>query len=321
LLLNVALHGMEEALGVKYDSNGKIAGKRAVVRYADDFVVFCESREDAVAVTEELTGWLRVRGLALSPGKTRIVHLTEGFNFLGFNVRLYEVAASKHGYKLFIKPSKESVLQKRKELRDLWKRLRGCSVATLCYQLNPVIRGWANYFRTVVSSTTFTKMDKWMFHRQVRYVNRRHPHKPCAWKRRRYWGRLNKDRKDHWVFGDPRAGQHLVKFSWFRIRRHTLVRGRSSPDDPSLREYWWASQKVNARYLSAGDLELAIAQDWVCRLCGMDLINGEELHRHHRTPKGVGGTEAKENRELVHLYCHQQIHSRLRRTRADERKP
>src|SRR4051794_32762893 len=72
---------MEEALGVKYDSNGKIAGKRAVVRYADDLVVFCKSREDAVAVTEELAGWLRVRGLALSPGKTRLVHLTEGFNF------------------------------------------------------------------------------------------------------------------------------------------------------------------------------------------------------------------------------------------------
>jgi RNA-directed DNA polymerase len=264
---------------------------------------------------------LRERGLALSEEKTRIVHLTEGFNFLGFTIRHYAAPASKHGYKLLITPSKESASKKRKELRDLWRHMRHWDVVRLCQRLNPVIRGWANYFRTVVASRTFAKMEKWMLHRQVRYVNRLHPRKTCAWRRRRYWGRLNKDHKDHWVFGDKKTGQHLVKFSWFRIRRHVLVRGRSSPDDPSLREYWWSRQKVNARYLSADDLELAIAQDWVCRLCGMDLINGEELHRHHRTPKGRGGTEAKENRELVHLFCHQQIHSRLRREQAAERKP
>src|SRR2546429_3423010 len=84
LLANIALHGMEEAIGVKYDYRGQIVGKRAVVRYADDFVCFCETKEDARVVQGILSEWLKERGLILSEEKTRIVHLTEGFDFLGF---------------------------------------------------------------------------------------------------------------------------------------------------------------------------------------------------------------------------------------------
>src|SRR6266436_8602798 len=90
LLLNIALHGMEAALGVKHDSQGTSRGTRAVVRYADDFVVFCESQEDALVVRDRiLPDWLAKRGLSLSPEKTRIVQLTEGFDFLSFNIRRY----------------------------------------------------------------------------------------------------------------------------------------------------------------------------------------------------------------------------------------
>jgi RNA-directed DNA polymerase len=108
------------------------------------------------------------------------------------------------------------------------------------------------------------------------------------------------------VFGDKHTGKYLLKFSWFRIERHELVRGTSSPDDPELRDYWWERQKVNVKHLSAGDIDMANDQGWVCRLCGMDLINGEELHRHHKIPRAKGGSNARGNRELVHLYCHQQ---------------
>ena len=101
LLLNIALHGMEAALGVRHDSQGISMGKRAVVRYADDFVVFCETEEDALAVKDRiLPAWLAERGLSLSPEKTRIVRLTEGFDFLSFNVRHYpHPQTSRSGYK------------------------------------------------------------------------------------------------------------------------------------------------------------------------------------------------------------------------------
>src|SRR5262249_35623390 len=152
----------------------------------------------------------------------------------------------------------------------------------VCSHLNPIIRGWANYYRTVVSCRVFKQMDQWMFHRQRRYVNRNHPRKSTEWRRQKEWGRVNPRRSERWGVGDKNTGQYLLKFNWFRIVRHVMVRGRASPDDPKLREYWWSRQRVNARYLSESDLELAIQQEWKCRLCGMDLLNGEELQRHHK---------------------------------------
>src|SRR6266849_1520447 len=109
LLANIALHGMEEAIGVKYDYRGELIGKRAVVRYADDFVCFCETREDAERVQGILTEWLKERGLTLSEEKTRIVHLTAGFDFLGFNIRHYPAPkTSRTGWKLLSKREPKS---------------------------------------------------------------------------------------------------------------------------------------------------------------------------------------------------------------------
>jgi RNA-directed DNA polymerase len=308
LLLNIALHGMEAALGVTHDTRGKIIGKRAVVRYADDFVVFCETEEDALDVRDRvLPAWLAERGLSLSEEKTRIVHLSEGFDFLGFNVRHYPCPqTSRSGYKLRITPSKKAVLGKVGEIRDIWLASHGHSVKAVLWKLNPIIRGWADYYRKSVASKTFGKLDKWMFHRQVRFARHTHPEKSWKWMCKRYWGKLNDTRDDNWVFGDKQSGKYLLKFGWFKIVRHELVRGASSPDDPELRDYWWERQKVNANHLSAGDIDMANDQGWVCRLCGMDLINGEELHRHHTIPRARGGSDARRNRELVHLFCHQQ---------------
>ena len=125
LLANIALHGMEEAIGVKYDYRGQLISKRAVVRYADDFVCFCETKQDAEQVQKILVEWLKERGLTLSEEKTRIVHLTEGFDFLGFNVRHYPAPqTSRTGWKLLIKPSKESVQDVQRKIKDQWKKRR-----------------------------------------------------------------------------------------------------------------------------------------------------------------------------------------------------
>jgi len=321
LLLNIALHGMEAALGVKYNTKGEIKGKRAVVRYADDFVVFCESQAEALHMKDKiLPSWLAERGLTLSEEKTRVVHLTEGFDFLGFNVKHYPVKTTRTGYKLLIRPSKKSVNAVRQKMREAWLELKGHSIHTVLYRLNPIIRGWANYFRTGVSSKTFRKLDRWMYLRAWRYAKHTHPQKSQDWRKKRYWGKLNPDRKDRGVFGDIRPkkdGSHhyLLKFSWFKIERHTLVKGTSSPDDASLREYWWKRRKVNVRHLAASDVDLANDQDWICPICGQELINGEPLERHHRTAKSEGGSNAPANRVLVHLYCHQQETAAWRKRR------
>ena len=147
LLLNGALHGREPALGVRHNRQGEIAGKRAVVRYADDVVVFCASQEDAQRVRDKLLApWLAERGLALSEEKTRIVHRTEGFDFLGFTIRQYhKPETTRTGFKLLITPSKKAVARKRQELRAVWLGLKGHNVPAVLRKLNPIIRGWAGY--------------------------------------------------------------------------------------------------------------------------------------------------------------------------------
>ncbi|HSF76203.1 MAG TPA: group II intron reverse transcriptase/maturase [Microcoleus sp.] len=310
LLANIALHGMEEAIGVKYDSRGQSIGKRAIVRYADDFAAFCESKEDAEEVIEILKIWLQQRGLELSPEKTKIVHLSEGFDFLGFNIRHYRAEkTSKTGWKLLIKPSKESVSKIRNKLRKEWLSLRGSNVLAIIKRLNPIIRGWANYFRSGVSCEIFHSLDRWMFHRAVRYVKHTHPKKPRYWRQSRYWGRLNLERSDRWVFGDKTTGMHLLKFSWFRIERHILVKGRSSPDDPNLKSYWQDREKAKSKSLTPSKQKIAQNQGCICPKCGESLFNGEELHVHHIEPKQQGGSNSYKNLRFLHFYCHQQIHA------------
>ncbi len=318
LLANIALHGMEEALGVTYDSWGSLRGKRAIVRYADDFVCFCETREDAEHVQRILVEWLKVRGLTLSEEKTRIVHLTEGFDFLGFNIRQYPAPqTSQTGWKLLIKPSKQSVQDVQKKLKELWCKGRGNNVLTVLAKLNPVIRGWANYFRTGVAKEIFHKLDRWMYHRTVRYARHMHPTKSEGWRHHRYWGRLNVDRLDNWVFGDKQTGALLLKFSWFPIERHVLVKRRSSPDDPALRAYWRKRQEASARDLTFSKQKLAKRQKGRCPQCGETLFNEEELQIHHLLARSLGGKNAYDNLALVHLLCHQQIHAKTERAMRD----
>ncbi len=310
LLLNVALHGMEAALGISYDHHGSVQGPRALVKYADDFVVLCETREDAEEVIGILTTWLAQRGLVLSPEKTRIVHLTEGFDFLGFHIQHYKAAhTSRWGYKLLITPSKDAIQRVRQKLRTVWLRSYGTSVRGVLRALNAIIRGWAHYHRTVVARETFNALDTWMTHRAYRYAKRTHPTKSWHWCKQRYWGRLNLARRDHWVFGDKHTGAHLLKFGWFRIERHVLIRGAASPDDPRLRDYWRARAAAKAKDLTLSSQKIAQNQSYVCQVCGESLFNGEEVQVHHKVPRARGGKDTYSNLRLVHLYCHHHLHS------------
>jgi RNA-directed DNA polymerase len=312
LLANIALHGMETALGANRLRRQGALPSRGVVRYADDFVVFCETRDDAEACIRILTDWLKEQGLALSGEKTRIVHLTEGFDFLGFTVRRYQTRTTRSGYKLRITPSKTSGAKLRDRLRAEWRALRGNDVDTVLRRLNPIIRGWANYFRPQLAAKTFHDLDHWMFRREQRYTRRQHPRKSWAWRKARYWGKLNVKRRDTWVFGNKQTGRYLQKFGWTGSKRHILVRGTSSPDDPDLREYWRQRSKAGAALLRPSDRKIALTQDMQCPVCKESLFNGEEVHKHHRQPRMQGGTDAYRNLVLVHLYCHQQLTRRQR---------
>ena len=316
LLANIALHGMERVLGVKHKKRGDTIGPRAVIRYADDFVVFCETEKDARKSQWKLEKMLAKRGLELSSEKTRIVHITKGFDFLGFNIRQYETPkSSRSGYKLLITPSKESQKQIRKRLKEEWTKLVGAPAGAVIKRLNPVIRGWGNYFRIGVSKRVFTKLDDYQFKRQVRYANYRHPKKPWYWKKEKYWGRVE-GRNANWVFQDKEKGKHMTKFSWIPIQRHVMVKKDASPDDPTLREYWQARTRKSRKLLQSKGMRyrLFTQQKGTCPICGQPLENldetgQEELHVHHVQARKNGGTNQLSNLRLVHLYCHQQVHN------------
>ena len=122
--MNVALHGMETAAGIQYRRCGDNAvvterGSPALVRYADDYVALCHSREQAEHIEQQLSSWLAPRGLAHNTNKTTITPVTIGFDFLGFSIRRYPCG------KLLIKPSKTAVTRIKRRLADEMRSLRG----------------------------------------------------------------------------------------------------------------------------------------------------------------------------------------------------
>lgn len=316
LLANIALHGMEEVLGIKYRKNtrkgtGKVTYELApncvgIVRYADDFVVLCHSKEEAEAVRAKLIVWLKERGLELSEEKTRITHLDEGFDFLGFNIRRYKTLTSKKGDKLFIKPSKKSVKAIKQKLKETFRKYDGRPVEELISRVNPIIRGWCNYFRCSVASRTFNSLDNYLVQLQYRWVRRRHANKSWGWLKR-YWGNYRKGAK--WVFGTPEC--YMMKPSWVLIRRHVVAQRFACWDDPVLEQYWEDRDAEKAsEILTVKKRQIARQQGFLCPECGQSLNNGEELHEHHVKLRSEGGDDSLANLRILHLYCHQAKHGR-----------
>ncbi|MFG2848136.1 group II intron reverse transcriptase/maturase [Kitasatospora sp. NPDC048296] len=345
LLMNVALHGLEEAAGVRYLASGRTSGettRRApvLVRYADDMVACCHSRQQAEQVKARLAAWLAPRGLTFNEEKTRIVHLSEGFDFLGFTLRQF------HGSKLIIKPSKKAIMRIRERLTDEMRNLRGSNVVAVIAKLNPIIRGWAAYYRGVVSSRVFSDLDSHMWRLTYKWAKHSHPNKPKKWIVRRYYGKFNKYRNDYWVFGDRGCTSesggtfHVVKFSWTNIVRHQLVTGGASPDDPGLQDYWAKRRKKVKPPLDNYNLNLLAKQEGRCPLCGDYILTANQPpqspHEWERwwlntvrravaasylTHHGRRGTPDGPQTRLVHASCHRGLRVRTRRRSAVSASP
>ena len=136
-----------------------------------------------------------------------------------------------------------------------------------------------------------------------------HPKKSLKWRNKRYFGRFRLESMDRWMFGDMKSGRYILKYSMFKIVRHVLVKGKASPDDPNLKEYWEGRNRELSREHVPSYQKVAKKQDYKCLVCEQSLFNYEELHLHHKIPRSKGGTSSYANLSLVHLYCHQQIHA------------
>jgi hypothetical protein len=168
----------------------------------------------------------------LSEEIPHIRRCTEGFDFLGFNIRHYPAPqSSRSGYKLLIKPSRGSIQQIRRTLKALWRQHVGSPTVALINVMNPLIRGWSQSFRTGVAARVFSDLDTFMYARAQRYMPRRHPHKSGWWRTQKYWGQTRGPRRDRWGFMDQECHATLRTFAWTRMVQHRLVPKTSSPDD------------------------------------------------------------------------------------------
>jgi RNA-directed DNA polymerase len=231
LLANLVLDGMEQAVKAVAQRGDKVN----FVRYADDFVTTGATREILEQKAKPaLTAFLTPRGLELSEQKTVITHIQTGFNFLGHTLR-------KYGDKLLITPAKGKVQILRDKIRKLMQSANGLSQEALLRQLNPLLRGWANYYRNGAAKRTFTKVDYYVYRKIRRWINRRHPEKSKDWKWRKYFSAAGEEK----VFsvevqskqGERRALK-LYRMARTTIERHIKVRGTANPYDPQYTEYF-----------------------------------------------------------------------------------
>lgn len=212
-----------------------------LIRYADDFIVTCESKE---VLEQEIKPMIRAflseRGLELSEEKTVITNISDGFDFLGFNIRLYQNT-------VLIKPSEKRVKRLRDKVGEIITSKQGDSAENLIKALNPVIRGWCNYYRFVNSSDTFSALGHWLEERLWQWTARRHPHKSNGWRKNKYFTKLN---GQNWRFFAKEENGNLIYLIYpsdIKMLRHKQFKTDKNPFDSQDRQYFKEREKKGVK--------------------------------------------------------------------------
>lgn len=250
------------------------------VRYADDFIITANNREVLEQMTPQIKAFLNERGVSLSEEKTKITHISEGFDFLGQNIRKHHRTNGSLG-KIQITPSKASFQNVKDKVKRLTKRHRGATPAELIDKLNPVLRGWANYHRHIVCAETFGKLDNYVWGRLYRWCKRRHPDKTGRWIAERYFlhGGTHK-----WRFTDPGTGASLIKVAEVvKHKRHIKIRSAANPFDPEWDAYFEDRDRKQVFTLTAAfTAKVYMVQDGICPRCRQLIQHEEETVLYHR---------------------------------------
>ena len=288
-----------------------------MVRYADDFVVLASSKE---LLEETIKPWiesfLAVRGVELSPEKTQIKHIEDGFDFLGWSFRKYKPKSYRKDSKLLIKPAKKNVHTFYRQVRKAIKDSGFMTQEALIGRLNPILRGWANYHSPVVAQETFNSMDSQIFWRLWRWAKRRHSNKSTNWIRKKYFQSIG---KRNWVFAKPYKTdegevkyRQLYQLAGTAIVRHKRLPGAYNPFDREHELKWEALrvQRMQHKLRYRGQiLSLFRRQKGKCALCGHAISKETGWHDHHVIRRVDGGLDTLKNRTLLHPNCHAQVHS------------
>ena len=355
LLANVALHGMEKMLKEfaktldikrKDKPNSQISWQQKVksltfVRYADDFVLIHHDLSVVQRCRELISEWLKDMGLELKPSKTRIAHtLTSeqsedgkaGFDFLGYHIRQFPIGKyrsaihpstkEKLGFRTLIFPSKDSLKRHQQKIKDVLKKHKYSHQAKLIVELNPIIRGWTNYYSFSNAQTVgvLTAQDRLVF-QKLRAWSR---HRTGDWykAKKKYWTTIG---KNNWVFATrKKEGKNplrLLTHTEFGSSgsKYVKVKGESSPYDGrliySLYARWDAipicqlekhhclRNKKRTAPLEVSS-SIGTEQEGVCSWCCLHFREGDLLETDHNISRALGGKNEYKNLQLLHGHCH-----------------
>ncbi len=308
LLANIALHGLEE-----YITGFKMKGYRpraSLVRYADDFVIIHESKDFVEYLQQQAQRWLTGMGLELKPSKTYICHTSEGFDFLGFNVRQYQVGAYRAatrsngkyninlGFKTLITPSALALKRHLEKVAQVIDAHHNAPQAALISRLNPVIRGWCNYYSTQVSKQAYSKCANLTYQKLLAWAKRKCIRSNAHDTVKNYWRTIG---TDNWSFA-TKSGLKLIKHPETPIVRYIKVQGARSPFDGDT--VYWGQRMSNHPVLPTRVKKLLHSQNGKCKLCSLNFREGDKWEVDHRIPTTLGGKDVYSNLQLLHRHCH-----------------
>ncbi|MFZ0790665.1 MAG: group II intron reverse transcriptase/maturase [Chromatiaceae bacterium] len=300
VLANMTLDGLERLLKGSLPRRAKVN----FVRYADDFIITGVSREILEAkVIPLVEAFLSTRGLRLSPEKTRIVQIKDGFDFLGWQARKYQE-------RLLVRPSKKNGQAFYRKIADTLKELRTATQAEVIQALNPIIRGWGAYHRSQNAKRTFAQLDHRIFWALWRWAKRRHPRKGRRWIREKYF---RKGKSRTWVFA--LGTEVLARLSDIKIVSHVKITAEANPFDPEWETYYEERLKGSMSATLTGKRKLMwlwTQQEGICPQCGQKVTRATGWNVHHVVYKAYGGTDKMSNLRMLHPNCHRQLHSQER---------
>lgn len=323
LLANIALHGMETYIRKAYpkrriwqEGKSKHSGGAQFIRYADDFVILHEDIEVIRDCQKRIGDWLMDMGLELKTSKTKITHTLHehegnvGFDFLGFTVRQFPVgkyqsgtnsAGKLLGFKTLITPSETGMQRHRQKLKRLIKTHKASTQKVLIGELNPVIRGWSNYYATAVSKYHFAKLDHWLFIALRSWALQRHSNKPTNWIMNKYW-LINKGGGWRFASHTEKSVRKMGHHADTPIKRHVKVKGDRSPYDGDW--VYWSTRMGKHPQTNQRVAQLLKRQEGRCSHCKLFFKSEDILEVDHLTPRSKGGKDEYENLQLLHRHCH-----------------
>ena len=311
LLALVALHGLETAIRGCINQNKNAQQELCVCIFADDFVILHPSLEVILQCKSVAEAWLQEMSLELKPSKTRISHtLTPyggnvGFDFLGFNIQQYPVGkhqsgcnsqGQKLGFKTIIKPSKNKVALHIQKLRNTIDAYKTAPQEALISKLNPIIKGWCNYYSRICSKQTFSRCEFVLFS-QLRAWARYRTGKFNSRTLNKYWHCI----EDRLTFS-TKDGMKLAFHSATPIVRHVKVKGDRSFFDGDV--IYWSARKGKHPELPSQVARLLKRYKGRCPECGLMFTGGELIEVDHKISKEVGGTDTFDNLQPLHRHCH-----------------